>query len=70
MFKSVSLPAQTWEAICRVIDSSPSNDDHRFASVLREQLDGSVKVTATRHSIKLKAGKGGDLRGFLGLTTD
>jgi len=69
MFKTVSLPAETWVKIVRRLTAEVGADDASrvWAGAITEQTSGAVKVSATRSSVSFKAGKGGDLRGMLGL---
>ena len=69
MFKTVSLPAATWDKIVRRLTVEMGADDasRQLAGAITEQTSGSVKVRATGGSVQFKAGKGGDLRGMLGL---
>jgi hypothetical protein len=70
MFKTVSLPADTWAKIVRRLTAEVGADDEsrRWADMLTEQITGLVSVKALRSgSVSLKAGKGGDLRDFLGI---
>lgn len=69
MFKTVSLPADTWQKIVRRLTVEVGADDasRLLAGMITEQIDGSVKVRATKNSVQFTAGKGGDLRGMLGL---
>lgn len=70
MFKTVSLPAETWAKITRrlTVEVGADDESRRLAAAITEQTSGAVSVKAGRGgSVSLKAGKGGDLRGFLGL---
>lgn len=70
MFKTVSLPADTWAKITRRLTAEVGADDasRQWAAAITEQTSGAVKVRAVRGGgVELKAGKGGDLRGFLGM---
>jgi hypothetical protein len=69
MFKTVSLPTETWEKIVRRLTAEVGADDasRRWAGAIAEQTSGAVKVRATSRSVQFKAGKGADLRGMLGL---
>lgn len=62
MFKTVSLPQNTWQAICTLIEASPTQEDHRYAAMIREQTSGAVNVKARGGSVTVKATKGSDLR--------
>lgn len=69
MFKTVSLPAATWDKIVRRLTVEVGADDtsREWAGAIQEQASGAVKVRVTGSSVQFKAGKGGDLRGMLGL---
>ncbi len=69
MFKTVSLPAATWDKIVRRLTVEVGADDasRELAAMITEQTSGAVKVRATGSTVHMKAGKGGDLRGMLGL---
>lgn len=69
MFKTVSLPAATWDKIVRRLTVEVGADDasRQLAGTLTEQLSGAVKVRVTGSNVQINAGKGGDLRGMLGL---
>ena len=69
MFKTVSLPASAWEKIVRRLTVEVGADDasREWAGAIKEQISGAVKVHVTSSSVQFKAGKGGDLRGMLGL---
>jgi hypothetical protein len=69
MFKTVSLPAGTWDKIVRRLTVEVGADDasREWAGSIQEQASGTVKVRVTGSSVQFKAGKGGDLRGMLGL---
>lgn len=69
MFKTVSLPAEMWAKIVLRLTAEVGADDasRLWAGAITEQVSGDVKVSVTRSSIQFKAGKGGDLRGMLGL---
>ncbi len=68
-FKTVSLPADTWQKIVRRLTVEVGADDasRLLADQITEQTSGSVKVRATGRTVSFKAGKGGDLRDMLGL---
>ena len=68
MFKTVSIPAETWDKIVRrlSVEVGANDESRQWARLITEQTSGAVKVRTTGRSISLKAGKGGDLRGFLG----
>lgn len=70
MFKTVSLPADMWAKIVRRLTAQVGADDEsrKWAAAITEQTSGAVKVTTSRggSTVRLSAGKGGDLRGFLG----
>ena len=61
-FKNVALLGSHWESICSTLDSSYSETDKKHARLIREQLAGTVKVTANSKTVKFSAPKGGDLR--------
>lgn len=69
MFKTVSLPADTWAKLVRKLTVEVGSDDEsrKLAGAITEQINGSVKVRATSKAVHFKAGPGGDLRGMLGL---
>lgn len=69
MFKTVSLPAATWQSVIRRLTVEVGADDtsRKWAAAIQEQLSGAVtvKVSKSKGSVELKAGKGGDLRGLI-----
>ena len=69
MFKTVSLPAGTWDQIVRRLTAEVGADDksREWAGAIAEQTSGAVKVLVTGSSVQFNACKGGDLRGMLGL---
>lgn len=69
MFKTVSLPADTWVKIVRRLTAEVGADDasREWAGAITEQTNGAVKVRVTGRSVHFKAGKGGDLLDMLGL---
>lgn len=70
MFKTVSLPADAWDKIVRRLTVEVGADDasRKLAKAITEQTSGAIKVTTSRggSTVRLSAGKGGDLRNFLG----
>lgn len=71
MFKTVSLPAETWAKIVRRLTVEVGADDasRLLADEITAQTSGKLKVKATRGgtNVQLTAGKGGDLRKLIGL---
>ena len=63
-FKSVALLESHWGAVCATLELG-NDADKRNAAMIREQLSGAVKVTATRGTVTMKAPRGGDLRGAI-----
>lgn len=61
-FKTIALPASTWEDIAESLESVGTDDSRRRALLIREQLSGAIKVTATRTTARISAKKGGDIR--------
>jgi hypothetical protein len=71
MFKTVSLPAETWALIVRRLTVEVGADDasRQLATQITDQTTGAMKVKATRGgtNVQITAGKGGDLRKMLGI---
>lgn len=65
LFKNITLTETRWNSICASLESTGSDVDKTNAAMLREQLNGDVKVTATRKTVSFKAPKGADLRSSL-----
>ena len=66
-FKTVSLPSDTWAKVVRRLTAEVGADDEsrKWASLIQEQTSGAVRVSTSRggSTVRLKAPKGGDLRG-------
>lgn len=69
MMKTVCLPAETWAKITRrlTVEVGADDDSRQWAALIQEQAAGGITVRATRGgmTVRMKAPKGGDLRGVL-----
>lgn len=69
--KTVTLPEDVWAKITRrlTVEVGANDESRRWAQMIEEQTRGAVQVKVGRggRSVSLKAGEGGDLRGFLGI---
>ena len=57
--KTVTLPGSAWNRIVDVVQAHGTPTD---IALLREQLDGTVKVKVTRNGVTFTARRGHDLR--------
>lgn len=64
-FQNVALLGSHWGAIIATLESAGNDADKRNAAMIREQLDGTIKVTANSKRVTFKAPRGGDLRNAL-----
>lgn len=62
IFKSVSLPADIWNYIEAALKARDTEHGRLYAELIREQLDGKLKVKANSKTVSFAAPKGGDLR--------
>lgn len=62
LFKTVKLPGDTWSSITATLERLNTEETKRWASLIREQATGQIKVTTSRATTRISAGKGGDVR--------